>query len=294
MTILTFSALNLHAEILESKRQATEMTTAKVCDKKNVNAVVDIYGNTALHLAVWGNVSIKRHEITSPEPGDLLKVRELINCGADVNARNNYETTPLLMAAEGDFMLDKLNNIEIIKLLLDKGADVNMSDKAGYVALNHYTRINGSKEIIEILLDRGSDTKYAVFYLGLDGGHSYNLCMLTNDDYIVDNMPLIVSRGSDINYQSSSGRTALHVAAECGYKESVQTFISLGADANKVDEKGRTALHLASNVDAANILLKGGADVNKKDTYGNTPLVYAFEMRRKEVIKLLIANGAKE
>ena len=56
--------------------------------------------------------------LNAAERGDIDKVKHLINEGADVNAKDVYEKTPLHWAAEK-------GHKEIVEILLKKGANVN-------------------------------------------------------------------------------------------------------------------------------------------------------------------------
>ena len=73
----------------------------------NVNLKNDT-GDTALHMAAYS--------------GNLLIAEQLIDCGADVDAVNNYNETPLMYAA-------RKSRSSMIRLLLQRGADRNISDR---------------------------------------------------------------------------------------------------------------------------------------------------------------------
>lgn len=74
--------------------------------------------------------------------GDFATVKKLIEYGASVHEKSNG-LTPLMIAA-------RYNNVEIIKLLLEKGADVKAKDEKGITALK-YAEASNSKEVIELL-----------------------------------------------------------------------------------------------------------------------------------------------
>lgn len=65
-----------------------------------------------------------------------------------INIQDKDGRTPLIHAVVDD----KLN---IIKLLVEKGADINIQDSVGYTAL-HYASQNFSLETLKILLDNGA------------------------------------------------------------------------------------------------------------------------------------------
>ena len=67
----------------------------------------------------------------------------LVNKGADIN-KVSIKLTPLMYAA-------RHNRIDILKLLISKGADLNTKSSNGYTALK-WAKITGSKEAQQILL----------------------------------------------------------------------------------------------------------------------------------------------
>ena len=81
--------------------------------------------------------------------GTSQSVQAAISTGADVNARDKYDRTPLMYAAEYN------PNPEVITTLLKAGADVNPRDNDGWTALM------GSQhpEAIMALLAAGADAK---------------------------------------------------------------------------------------------------------------------------------------
>ncbi len=61
-----------------------------------------------------------------------------------MNAREKNAMTPLLWAAQH-------GHTDVVKLLLDRGADVNAKDTLGQTALSHGAFINGRTEIVRLL-----------------------------------------------------------------------------------------------------------------------------------------------
>lgn len=74
--------------------------------------------------------------------GDIVTVKKFIEYGADVNESANG-TTPLMLAA-------RYNKVEILKLLLEKGANTNAKDERGYTALQ-YAQLSNATDAIAIL-----------------------------------------------------------------------------------------------------------------------------------------------
>jgi ankyrin repeat protein len=74
--------------------------------------------------------------------GDIATVKKFIEYGADVNESANG-MTPLMLAA-------RYNKVEILKLLLEKGANTNAKDERGYTALQ-YAQLSNATDAIAIL-----------------------------------------------------------------------------------------------------------------------------------------------
>ena len=81
---------------------------------------------------------------------DVEKVRLLVAGGANVNARSDSERTPLLAAASFP------RTVELLRLLLDRGADLRAQDRTGATALALAVR-SADVEVVRFLVDKGLD-----------------------------------------------------------------------------------------------------------------------------------------
>lgn len=81
------------------------------------------------------------------------RVWQLIQDGADVNARHKEGLTLLIAAA--------LQNTtpEVLKVLLEAGADVNAKNKDGLTPLMAAAALNTNPEVLTALLEAGADAK---------------------------------------------------------------------------------------------------------------------------------------
>jgi len=129
----------------------------------------DNQGRTALWIAVQNrltgivnelleegadpNVSDDEHEITplilAASYGDIYIVRELLDHGANVNARDAHGNTALMRAI--GIGNPNQRDIQLIKLLLNYGARVELKNNDGNTALDKALKWSSSEEIVQLL-----------------------------------------------------------------------------------------------------------------------------------------------
>ncbi|OZH54327.1 hypothetical protein AFK68_11665 [Hydrocoleum sp. CS-953] len=256
---------------------------------QNINST-DAKGNTQLHNAIQDNES---------EVIDIL-----ISNGAQVNAKNNNDNTPLHYAGKSQ---------EITALLINKGADVNAKNNQGITPL-HNSRRRG---VAEILITHGADInaqdkkgKTPLHYLVTNDSQSAaellinqraNINAKDNNnqtplDYVrsQEMAKLMISSGAkfgDSDISANSGKySLLHEAVALGNKNLIELLIANGVDINIQDEDGNTALHYGKdNQEITQLLIANGANVNAKNKEGNTSL---HQTENLKVAQLLITNGA--
>lgn len=117
-------------------------------------------------------------------------------------------------------------NESMARLLLKHGADVTKSDVAGNTAL-HLAAELGREDIMKLLLDHAADPG-AVNYLG----HTVLLSAVQSNNEVAAKFLLegaSVDR-IDVNWESASGTTTLHLAVECGFESMASLLIGHGAD----------------------------------------------------------------
>jgi len=109
-------------------------------------------------------------------------------------------------------------NLELIKELLDKGANINNRDKDGMTAL-HNAAIEGHIEIVKYLLKRGANLE-AANNVGMTALH---LAVYNRNIEVVREL---IKNGAKLNIRDNSGNTALDYAVIWKYKEIVDEFMS--------------------------------------------------------------------
>lgn len=139
-------------EVKERKKLGELEELKGWCDKNKIKYTEDNKGNI---ISFDKNTIDKKDNyretaLTWSSGNNFIEmVKLLLENGADVNARGRYKETALTIASYN-------NNIELVKLLLDNGADVNAGNKYGYTALM-WASTKWNKDIVKLLLDNGAD-----------------------------------------------------------------------------------------------------------------------------------------
>jgi ankyrin repeat protein len=200
----------------------------------------------------------------------------LLANGADVNASGDG-WAPLPLAAHNGYK-------EVVVLLITKGADVNAKVRDGSTAL-HKAAMFGHREIVELLIAEGADVD------AKDDGNWTPLNMAAHNGY-KEVVELLINNGADVNTKGYLGNTPLSGAIRFKEKETAALLRKHGA---KTREELHVLLDVAKkgDIEAVKQHLAAGADVNEKNEWGGTPLHIAAGRGHKEVVELLIANGAE-
>lgn len=155
------------------------------------------------------------------------------------------------------FAARRRRDIAIFQLLLSQGMDVHVVNKSGETVF-HIAAAANNYDLVKYLLDKNCFTADSLTATG--EAESVEM----HETKIVFN---------------KNPHTALHIAAEKGFKDIAELLLEHGADVNLQDGKGDTSLHYAArNFDAEMIcfLVKKGADVNARNRANFTPAATAL------------------
>ncbi|EAI3660107.1 hypothetical protein E4223_06745, partial [Campylobacter jejuni] len=112
---------------------------------------------------------------------------------------------------------------------------------------------------------------------------------------IMSNKNYSVSYIQDFIFSNNPSQDDLTIALQAALlnqreKEILELLIRFGA---RIDEGYESAIFYAlENYENTNFLIQNGANVNQANAFGKTPLFYAIEFNRLDIIKLLLDNGA--
>ena len=195
----------------------------------------------------------------------MESIQALLQAGADVKAVDKDQQTILMRAARTDYRSATTNRITLLKLLINRGADVRARDSSGRTAL-HWS--------VEQIMTEG-------------GGFTARPEVVR---FLLDN-------GAEVNAQDYLGQTAL-IKIVAAWKNPIaipQLLIEKGANVNLGDKDGVTALMLSAEKgrsDLVQLLLEKGATLDAKDKLGRTAIVHATEAGQTEVVSQLANKGA--
>lgn len=239
---LNMNSSPLHRAV-ESRNRATWQTlladTEAVCDRK------DSKGRTPLHLAA--------------QIGDVHAISDLLTAGADIDAKDQYDMTPLILA------LSYTHKQEQAALkLLETNAAVNVVSQ-------------GDEEHVK----RGHDENHP-------GSTPLHLAAALGFESVVKQLLL---RNANYDACDEDNVTPLYKAVLMGKAKVVQQLLDAGADVNIASKYGLSPLHLAvmeGNEAITNLLLQHPNIRSTKNKNGQTPLDIAQERNKSRVEQILL------
>jgi ankyrin repeat protein len=174
-------------------------------------------------------------------------IRLLVGAGADMEARDGIERTPLLWAAT-------MGNLPLMDAMLSgelgKKADIQASNNRARNAL-HLAAESNHESMVSLLLRRGanpnarSDGRWTALHNACQAGH-------------VGVVKLLLETNANVNAQLSNEMTALHWACFNGHSKVVEL-----------------------------LLLRPDTNPYVKDSFDRTPMLCAAERFHKDIVKLL-------
>ncbi|KAG2696653.1 hypothetical protein I3843_07G067000 [Carya illinoinensis] len=161
--------------------------------------------------------------------GHTSTAKYLLECGANPAIPSDLGATALHHSAG-------IGEIELMRILLSKGVDVNSQSDAGTPLI--WAAGHGQKDAVKVLLE-----------------HHANPNIETDDDITpllssvaagsLASLELLIQAGAKVNI-SAGGATPLHIAADNGSLEIINCLLKAGADPNVTDEDGLKPIQVAA------------------------------------------------
>jgi uncharacterized protein len=157
-------------------------------------------------------------------------VQMLIDANADVNMPDKYGSTPLLTAIKQDMeqFFDRMkygvdmsviekNKKEIVRILIDADADVNLRDKDGNTSLLEAAR-QGDEDIAQLLIDANADVNICT----TSGETPIMAATVRKDKKIVR---MLIDANADVNIATVTGATPLFIALDISKDEKIEKML---------------------------------------------------------------------
>lgn len=207
----------------------------------------------------------------------------LLDYGANINLSNKFGETPLMIACRND-------SYKMAKILIEKGADVNAYNINNETPLM-LSILSSSPDITRLLLD----TKVDINAQNKDG----LTALMLSSKFGYYSIRLLIEKGTDINIRDKNGMTALMLAIEEKQTDSIQQILSYNSNLDLKNNLGKAAWQLI-NIER---LLRFDAESDtdeptdkEYETYKYDKLIiqkslfFAVKKRDLETVKLILSQ----
>lgn len=225
--------------------------------------VFDIEGRSALHLAA--------------EHGYLQVCDALLTNKAFINSKARNGRTALHLAAMNGYahlvkflirdhnaMIDVLTlkkqtplhlaaasgQMEVCKLLLELGANIDATDEIGEKPI-HAAAQNNNSEVVQLFLQQHPNLVVATTK---DGNTCAHIAAIQGSVKVIEELMKFDRTGVITARNKLNDSTALQLAAEGGHADVVRTLVRAGASCTDENRQGLTAVHLAAQHGHTNVL----------------------------------------
>jgi len=256
-------------------------------------------GEPLLHIACSGATEWKTAggdgETTTVEHKLSMIVKLLLQQGVNVNAISDRGDTAVYRACIRQ-------QLEVAQILLDAGADVNLTSEKLYPLIAACE--TGNAKLINLLLKAGADVNsrknneetclHAVINSSVTDPQ-------TDNDSTMNIIKSLLEAAVDVNACCSKGETALYRASEAGNEQIVRLLLEAGAEANGTTS--RRSLYAAckhGHTHIVDLLLRHGADPNASSTsyflslsqIDSLPIGCAVRAGNSDIVNLLLKHRA--
>lgn len=265
-----------------------------------------------LALKKMGSEIDRNAVVAAVEGGNPDIVGSLIKDGVlnDTEVRNEDGSTLLQIAVTK-------NNTEAALALIDRGADLNVTDAWGRDLL-HLSSFYADERLVSYFIDRfdvdsRDDFNNTPLHSAASGNNTKVLEVLIRNGARTDArnaigrspveiavekqrmeaLSYLAGLERDIDRVDADGKTLAHIAAQSMAVSSLKFLIDAGANLTIRDKAGNQPVHyVVYDVDTLRTLLEAGIDVETAGSNGRTPLEIAVDSTDMDAAKCLIKYGA--
>ena len=212
--------------------------------------------------------------------GNQQALMQLLNQGADPNARARGGMTALMFAAEsGDTLM--------VQVLVLNGANLEATISEGTTPLM-IAVLNGHFQVAHYLLQKGANPDHQDDYKG----SALLYAAALNNYEIAD---LLLFYGASDTIRDKDGNTALMTAVYFGNLECADVLLQNELPPDEPDKLGNTPLMVAAqqgNLEMTGLLLERKGRLETQNSSHYTPLAHAIRYGQDTVARMLVDSGA--
>lgn len=201
-------------------------------------------------------------------------VQNLIDGGADIEAKSSSGDTPLMQALKSD-------QDDAVDTLIEAGASADALDNDEATVLQ-VAITSGKPDVAIRLLDNIADSISAK---NSDGETALLLAIKEGQNDLVQ---ALVDKNCDLTIADNSGKAAIHHSIESSNVDLLEILIAAGADVDQIGPKKIAPVFMAlksGSEEIFNILFSKGASLSIHHTDGSTPLTYCL---KKDMLDLAL------
>jgi len=256
--------------------QSSQENTLVVIPPDKAKEIGDLYAAVERHDLAVIKRFLNKHEdqryFRTIISGELLHAAKklggvdvlalLLEKGARIEEKNAMGATALVLASH-------CGNIEAVKLLLAKGARVDEKTKEGVTALMLASQ-EGHVGVVEILFKKGAQ---------VNNKHASGMTPLLSAVFRghVEVVRLLLEAGAHVNEKTMTGYTALRIARKLGYKKIEALLIKHGAKDNPIEGEKQGAIDVLKKA----VAVKGAQDESPKQSQIDKGVPLADVMKRE-------------
>ena len=177
-------------------------------------------------------------------------------------------------------------NLEGVKLMLDFKGDCKAKDDLGYTVIHWFSLSGCDIEILKLLLANGGEIN-AIDNSGETGLHK----LLWQDPLPLPLLHEFIKSGADVNLSDKESQQPLYEVCSQGSVEGTRILLDNGADIDHADIHGITALHAAAaagHLEPVKLLVQRQASLVKSDTRLRTAFFSACAANQLETARFLL------